>query len=138
MKVITIIGRLTKDGEVRQGKKGEFATFSVAVKDGYGQNERAIYFDIMYWNANLKPSLVKGKEVAVKDLDLTGKIKQITCANADAVGYIYRDDEKTMISFDSMDDIKDKVKEAEEVVEEVSKASKSVKGKVTKTVKKDD
>ena len=35
------------------------------------------------------------------------------------------------------DDIKDKVK-AEEVVEEVSKASKSVKGKVTKTVKKDD
>ena len=30
----------------------------------------------------------KGKEVAVKDLDLTGKIKQITCANADAVGII--------------------------------------------------
>ncbi len=48
---------------------------------------------------------VKGKEVAVKDLDLTGKIKQITCANADAVGYLYREDEKTMISFDSLDDI---------------------------------
>tara|TARA_R100000329_G_scaffold8035_2_gene9482 strand:- start:1649 stop:2296 length:648 start_codon:yes stop_codon:yes gene_type:complete len=47
----------------------------------------------------------KGKEVAVKDLDLTGKIKQITCANADAVGYIYREDENTMISFDSMSDI---------------------------------
>ena len=47
----------------------------------------------------------KGKEVAVKDLDLTGKIKQITCANADAVGFIYREDEKTMISFDSMDDV---------------------------------
>jgi len=47
----------------------------------------------------------KGKEVAVKDLDLTGKIKQITCANADAVGYLYREDEKTMVSFDSMDDI---------------------------------
>ena len=47
----------------------------------------------------------KGKEVAVKDLDLTGKIKQITCANADAVGYIFRDEDKTMISFDSMDDI---------------------------------
>jgi Cdc6-like AAA superfamily ATPase len=46
----------------------------------------------------------KGKEVAVKDLDLTGKIKQITCANADAVGYIYREEEKTMISFDSLDD----------------------------------
>tara|TARA_R100001440_G_scaffold1626_1_gene5220 strand:+ start:2736 stop:3434 length:699 start_codon:yes stop_codon:yes gene_type:complete len=47
----------------------------------------------------------KGKEVAVKDLDLTGKIKQITCANADAVGYIYREDDETMISFNSMDDI---------------------------------
>ena len=48
----------------------------------------------------------KGKEVAVKDLDLTGKIKQITCANADAVGYIYREgDGITMISFDSMDDV---------------------------------
>ena len=47
----------------------------------------------------------KGKEVAVKDIDLTGKIKQITCANADAVGYIYREGEETMISFDSLDDI---------------------------------
>ena len=47
----------------------------------------------------------KGKEVAVKDIDLTGKIKQITCANADAVGYIYREDDKTMVSFDSLDDI---------------------------------
>ena len=47
----------------------------------------------------------KGKEVAVKDLDLTGKIKQITCANADAVGYIFRDGDETMISFDSMEDI---------------------------------
>jgi hypothetical protein len=46
----------------------------------------------------------KGKEVAVKDLDLTGKIKQITCANADAVGYIYREGDQTMISFDSMED----------------------------------
>jgi len=48
----------------------------------------------------------KGKEVAVKDLDLTGKIKQITCANSDAVGYIYREGEGvTMISFDSMEDV---------------------------------
>tara|TARA_Y100000385_G_scaffold115679_1_gene120347 strand:+ start:4386 stop:5084 length:699 start_codon:yes stop_codon:yes gene_type:complete len=47
----------------------------------------------------------KGKEVAVKDLDLTGKIKQITCANADAVGYIYREDEETMISFNSLEDV---------------------------------
>ena len=47
----------------------------------------------------------KGKEVAVKDLDLTGKIKQITCANADAVGYIYREEDNTMISFNSLEDV---------------------------------
>ena len=47
----------------------------------------------------------KGKEVAVKDLDLTGKIKQITCANADAIGYIFRENEQTMISFNSLDDV---------------------------------
>ena len=47
----------------------------------------------------------KGKEVAVKDLDLTGKIQQITCANSDAVGYIYREGEETMISFDSLEDV---------------------------------
>ena len=47
----------------------------------------------------------KGKEVAVKDLDLTGKLKQITCTNSDAIGYIYREGEDTMISFDSLDDI---------------------------------
>ena len=56
---------------------------------------------------HLKDKLLekKGKEVAVKDLDLTGKIKQITCANADAVGYIYREEEQTMVSFNSLDDI---------------------------------
>ena len=47
----------------------------------------------------------KGKEVAVKDLDLTGKIKQITCANADAVGYIFREGDETMISFNSLEDV---------------------------------
>ena len=46
----------------------------------------------------------KGKEVSVKDLDLTGKIKQITCANSDAIGYIYREDDTTMISFNSLED----------------------------------
>jgi len=57
--------------------------------------------------AHLKDKMLekKGKEVAVKDLDLTGKIKQITCTNSDAIGYIYRDGEDTMISFNSLDDI---------------------------------
>lgn len=32
-----------------------------------------------------------GKEVSAKDLDLTGKIKNITCSSVDAIGFIYRD-----------------------------------------------
>lgn len=32
----------------------------------------------------------KGREVESSDLDLTGKLKQITCSKADAIGYIYR------------------------------------------------
>ena len=47
----------------------------------------------------------KGKEVTSKDLDLTGKIRSITCANADAIGYVYRENDKTMISFDSGTDV---------------------------------
>ena len=56
---------------------------------------------------HLKDKLLdkKGKEVSSKDLDLTGKIKQITCANSDAIGYIYREDENTMISFNSKGDV---------------------------------
>lgn len=46
-----------------------------------------------------------GKEVSVKDLDLTGKLKNITAANADAIGYVFRENDTTMISFDSMGDI---------------------------------
>ena len=42
---------------------------------------------------HLKDKVVdkKGTEVVVKDLDLTGKLKQITCSRADAIGYISRD-----------------------------------------------
>ena len=43
----------------------------------------------------------KGQEVVVKDLDLTGKLKQITCAGSDAIGYISRENNETIISFDS-------------------------------------
>ena len=63
--------------------------------------------DHVIFVGHLKDKMIdkKGKEVASKDLDLTGKIKQITCANADAIGYIYRENEETKISFNSQGDI---------------------------------
>lgn len=42
----------------------------------------------------------KGTEVASKDIDLTGKLKAITCADADAIGYMYRTPEGALnVSF---------------------------------------
>lgn len=47
-----------------------------------------------------------GKEVNAKDLDLTGKIKQITCADADAIGYLHRGvNDELLINFKSSDEI---------------------------------
>lgn len=46
----------------------------------------------------------KGKEVSAKDIDLTGKIKSMTCANADAIGYLYRDEGKLRVNFQGGED----------------------------------
>jgi len=70
MKVITIIGRLTKDCEVRKNGKGEFATFSVAVDDGYGDKKGTIYFGVNFWRTQLAQYLTKGTQVGV-----TGEFK---------------------------------------------------------------
>lgn len=70
MKVITIIGRLTKECEVRKNDRGEFATFSVAVDDGYGDNKGTIYFGVNYWRTQIAQYLNKGTQVGV-----TGEFK---------------------------------------------------------------
>jgi len=70
MKVITIIGRLTKECEVRKNDRGEFATFSVAVDDGYGDDKGTIYFGVNYWRTKLAQYLTKGTQVGV-----TGEFK---------------------------------------------------------------
>lgn len=57
---------------------------------------------------HLKETVINkaGKEVNAKDLDLTGKLKTITCAQADAIGYIYRgDDSEIRISFKGKDEV---------------------------------
>ena len=47
----------------------------------------------------------KGKEVATKDLDLTGKLKTIVAQKADAIGYVHWEGEDLMISFESREGI---------------------------------
>lgn len=65
MKVITIFGRVTKDCEVRKTKTGKFVTFSVAVNEGYKENQTAIFFDVAYNREGIAPYVTKGKQVTV-------------------------------------------------------------------------
>lgn len=69
--------------------------------------------DTMYKSANkvilighVKDKMLDqlGKEVSAKDLDLTGKIKNILCSRADSIGYAYRDkDGKLLVTFQTKD-----------------------------------
>lgn len=46
-----------------------------------------------------------GKEVSAKELDLTGKTKSILSASVDAIGLLYRDGNKCMLSFKTSDEV---------------------------------
>lgn len=57
---------------------------------------------------HLKESSIEkdGKEVAMLDLQLTGKLKFITCGEmADAIGYMYRQGSDTFINFNSSETV---------------------------------
>lgn len=47
----------------------------------------------------------KGEMVMAANVDLTGKIKSMLCAQCDSIGYLYRKDNKTYISFKTNDDV---------------------------------
>lgn len=56
---------------------------------------------------HLKDKLIekKGEEVSALELDLTGKIKSIVAADSDAIGYLYRKDNNTILSFKTNDQV---------------------------------
>lgn len=58
-------------------------------------------FDTLIILGHLKDKLVEkdGKEMTERGLDLIGKSAAILSANVDAIGYMYRDDNKTMVNF---------------------------------------
>jgi hypothetical protein len=47
----------------------------------------------------------KGEMVMAANIDLTGKIKSLICANADAIGYMFRKGNQTILSFKSNDEV---------------------------------
>lgn len=60
---------------------------------------------ILFGHLKEKVTEVGGKEVSSKDIDLTGKIKNIACAKADAVAYLYRKGNKVILNFKTSEDI---------------------------------
>ena len=74
MKVITIVGTIGRDCEVRENKGGEFATFSVAVNKGYSRDAGTDWFQVNYYNTKLAQYLTKGKKVVASgSLDIVEK-----------------------------------------------------------------
>lgn len=66
---ITLIGRLTKDPELRYTQSGTaVCTFTLAVDSGWGDNKRTDFITIVVWNKqgeNAAQYLGKGKMAAV-------------------------------------------------------------------------
>jgi len=46
-----------------------------------------------------------GQLVQAANIDLTGKLKSLICSQADAIGYMYRDGNKTILSFKAIDEV---------------------------------
>lgn len=68
MKQITLAGTVGRDAELKHTQKGELLTFSVAVDDGYGQDKKTMWFDVVVFGkrgAGLEPHIKKGTKVTV-------------------------------------------------------------------------
>jgi hypothetical protein len=78
---------------------------------------REAFFDVLNYvdtladhiilSGHIKDKVVddKGEMVMSANIDLTGKIKSLICANADAIGYMYRKENKTILSFKTSEEV---------------------------------
>lgn len=64
-------------------------------------------FDTLIILGHLKDKLVEkeGKEMTERGLDLIGKSASILCSQVDAIGYVYRDENKTIVNFAPSDSL---------------------------------
>ena len=69
MNILSITGNLGKDARTNKAGGTTVANFSVAVRSGYGDNEKTIWVDCSLWGkqaeSKLVDYLVKGQQVAV-------------------------------------------------------------------------
>jgi hypothetical protein len=78
---------------------------------------RQAFFQVLDFIDTLAPHIIlsghikdkqvddKGEMVMAANIDLTGKIKSLICANADAIGYMFRKDNQTILSFKTNDGV---------------------------------
>ena len=78
---------------------------------------RQAFFQVLDFIDTLAPTIIlsghikdkqvddKGELVMSANIDLTGKIKSMICANADAIGYMFRKGNKTILSFKTNDEV---------------------------------
>ena len=80
MNNVTIIGNLTKDPELRYTTDGKpIAKFTVAVNDGYGENQRTSYIPVTVFGKqaeNCDRFLSKGRKVGVTGRIQTGSYEK--------------------------------------------------------------
>ncbi len=78
---------------------------------------RQAFFQVLDFIDTLAPTIIlsghikdkvvddKGQMVMSANIDLTGKIKSLICANADAIGYMYRKGNKTILNFKTNEEV---------------------------------
>jgi hypothetical protein len=78
---------------------------------------RQAFFQVLDFIDTLAPHIIlsghikdaqvndKGDMVLSANIDLTGKIKSLICANADAIGYMHRKGDKTVINFKTNEEV---------------------------------
>lgn len=82
MNSVQLIGRLTRDPEVRATtgqNPTSVARFSIAVNDGYGDNERTSFINIVVFGKsadNCEKYLSKGRQVGITGRIQTGKYEK--------------------------------------------------------------
>lgn len=82
MNSVQLIGRLTRDPEVRYTtgqNQTAVARFAVAVNDGYGENERTSYINVVVFGRaaeNCEKYLAKGRQVGITGRIQTGSYEK--------------------------------------------------------------
>lgn len=69
MNKVLLIGRMTKDAELRMTQSGKnVTTFGIAVDDGFGENKQTYFFNVTVWGKSAEAVANythKGSKVAV-------------------------------------------------------------------------